>query len=154
MGGIHMRKVRPALIVMVVLFVGYCSWIGVAIHKNYVNPKDREEKRFVNDLNSGLGGAFGGSSSWDYKDGQMIITVYRVLEPDQQGSLKASLVRILASKRDEIPANVKSVRLRFRRDYDDKEVIAEFDFPAVITPDMEREWGEDPRNPSTRKASR
>lgn len=55
MGGIHMRKVRPALIVMVVLFVGYCSWIGVAIHKNYVNPKDREEKRFVNDLNSGLG---------------------------------------------------------------------------------------------------
>jgi hypothetical protein len=148
--GVSMRKIlRPSIaIVALVLAVGYCGWTAVAIHSNYISPKDRAEKRFVSDLNSDLGV----SSSGGYKDGQATITVYRVLDADRQASVRAGLVRTLARHRDQRPATVKSVRIQFCRDYDDHEVLAEFEIPAVITPELEREWGEDPLHPSTRRA--
>jgi hypothetical protein len=140
--------------VVVVLFLGYCAWTAVLVYRNYLSPKDHEERRFVNDLNNGLGSAFGGSSYWEYKNGQAIITVYHVLEPEQRASVRAVLVKALAHQRDDIPAGLKSVMLRFCRDYHDEDVIAEFEVPAVITQELERDWGEDPRNPSTRRSPR
>jgi hypothetical protein len=143
-----MKNLRLTLIVAAVLLLLGIGYMALLYNYYGWSPENREGKRFFNDFNQKLGA----NSYWGYKDGQATITVYRALTADQQASIKARLVQLLAEKRDDLPDGVKSVRLRFYRDYDDDTVLAEFEIPAVITPEMEREWGKDPRHPSTERA--
>jgi hypothetical protein len=146
------RSVRVLVVVAVpVLLAAYACWSAIAIYRTYMYPKDREERRFANDLNSDLGTALGISCSWDYKQGEVIITTYRVLHPADQASVRAGLLRLLARSQQKRPASVTSVRLRFCRDPKDREAVAEFELPAVISPEKAAEWAEDPGSPATGK---
>jgi hypothetical protein len=122
-----LRAVIIAVLVVIGLF-------GASIGIVWLDLPPREvlkSRSFTIDLISDFETDTKISTSGGYQDGQAEINVYGVHDADQQVSIKARFVRMLAERQEKRPESLKSVRLRFCRETkEDDKPYAEFVIPA------------------------